>query len=62
MSNESDVRLVAVVVCDVDGSTELRSRLGEEEADAASDKLQRGLRAVLIRFGATSVHSTGDGL
>ncbi|MDY7103588.1 MAG: AAA family ATPase [Actinomycetota bacterium] len=56
------VRLAAVLMCDVDNSTRLRRRLGEERADRLWAQLQRTLRATLAGYGAEEMQSTGDGV
>lgn len=58
---EPSTELVAVLCTDIEGSTELRQRVGETTAGEIHGAHRRLLRRRFERFGGREVKSTGDG-
>ena len=62
MMREGRIATATVLVCDLVGSTEQRSTLGDDAADRLAVVLDRVLRAAVARHRGSVVKSTGDGL
>jgi class 3 adenylate cyclase len=62
MMREGRIATATVLVCDLVGSTEQRSTLGDDAADRLAVVLDRVLRGAVARHRGSVVKSTGDGL
>jgi class 3 adenylate cyclase len=62
VTREGRIATATVVVCDLAGSTEQRSELGDDAADRLAVVLDRVLRGAVARHRGSVVKSTGDGL
>jgi class 3 adenylate cyclase len=60
--HEGRMATATVLVCDLAGSTEQRSALGDDAADRLAVVLDRVLRGAVARHRGSVVKSTGDGL